>query len=671
MSKVFLCLLVLLSFCLPAPYTALAQDAAGEVDAEDDLEILVTASRVEEEAGEVAAGVIVLEEEELRAPGNQTVADALEKVAGIQFRSYSGNAAQAVASMRGFSENSHGRVLVLIDGRRLNMMDMRAPNWLQIPLERVERVEIVRGGNTALYGDNALGGVINIITRRGAEELEVEVTGSGGSFATHREAVSVRGAAGDRLRYSLSGQYAASEGYRERSGYASAGGGAGLEMDLSDVFASALSLSYDQLSYEMPGELTEAEVASDPTQAGNPADETAEQYLKAGWNLTLQTSAGLWEADLAYGWKLFETDIPSYIIPSFTDRTYQSAGLSPRFSGEHTLGTRSGRLVAGVDLGLDLLTYESYISADRTTLDRAADLSRLDLGAYLSEDLDLRTDLTVSGGLRCEIARIAIQGTTAVSLDDDVLHQVLAGNASVLYHVPEGHKAYLRYERVYRLPFVDEQISYQGFGDAFYGDLRPEKGHNVELGSEVVLAPGIKAAAGIYVLAMTDEIAYNGATFRNENLDETLHYGGEAELAAQLGEILHLQGGYSYTRAYYLEGANKDKELVLVPNHAASGEVAVELIPGLTLGGDVAYVGESYKDWDAANEGDPLDAYTVCGLSLSFRTPAGAGWLELSAAVDNIFDEHYSTWAQYGFGGDDTYYPAPGRNWTLGGSCRY
>jgi iron complex outermembrane receptor protein len=666
MSKLFTVCTLVLSFCLLAPGPLRAQQ-----DDEDDLEILVTASRVEEEAGEAAAGVVVLSEEELRAPGNLTVADALEKVAGIQFRSYSGNAAQAVASMRGFSENSHGRVLVLIDGRRLNMMDMRAPNWLQIPLERVERVEIVRGGNTALYGDNALGGVINIITRKSTDDLEVKVTGTGGSFATHREAVSVRGAAGDRLRYSLSGQYGAGEGYRERSGYEAAGGSAGLEIDLSEVFASSLTLSYDRLSYEMPGELTEAQVATDPTQAGNPADETAEQYLNAGWNLALQTQAGLLETDLTYGWKFFETDMTSWL--SFTDRTYHSAGLSPRFSGEHRVGSRSARLVAGVDLGLDLLTYESYDGADRTTLTAGADLSRLDVGAYLSDDLDLRPDLTLGGGLRYEAARIAIKGTTAVSLDEDVLHQVLAGSASLLYHVPEGHKAYLRYERVYRLPFVDEQISYQGFGDAFYSDLRPEKGHNVELGSEIVLAPGVEAAAGLYLLAMTDEIAWNGAASRNENLDETLHYGGEAELAVRLGKLLQLKGNYSYTRAYYLEGVNQGKELVLIPNHSAAAEAAVELIPGLTLGADVSYVGESYKEGDAANEVEPLAAYTVCGLSLSFRTPVGGGRLELSAAVDNVLDEQYSTWAEYRTWPvpESYYYPAPGRSWTVGGSYKY
>lgn len=665
---------VLLSLCFTAPGPVGAQEAAeaeeAAEDVADDLEVLVTASRVEEEASEAAASVTVLTAEELKAAGNLTLADALENVAGLQFRSYSGNAAQAVASMRGFSENSHGRVLVLLDGHRLNMPDMRAPNWLQIPLDRVERVEIVRGGNTALYGDNALGGVINIITRQAKEGLEIQVSGSGGSFGTQQEALSIRGG-GDALTYSAGAQYTSSDGYRERSGYRSLGLAAGLGFDLGQRLSNSLSLSYDQLYYQMPGYLDEAQLKADPTQAVNPDDETDEQYLNAGWKLALQMPAALLETELFYSWKFFETDMTSWF--SFTDRTYQNLGFSPRIGGEVPLGGRPSRLLAGADLSLDLLAYESYSSAARTTLDRAADLSRANLGVYVSDDLELRKDLTVSGGFRYEAARIAITGTEAVTLEEALFHQVLAASGSLLYHVEEGHKAYIRYERVYRLPFLDEQISYQGFGaDTFLGDLEPEKGHNVELGSEVAVSSAFKAAVNIYLLAMTDEIAWNDAASRNENLDKTWHYGGEAELSVRLGKIARLTGNYTYTRAFYREGPNEGKELALVPNHSAAGEASLALLPGLTAGAAVSYVGEMYKDGDTTNERQPLAGYTVCGLSLGFKQAVAAGSLEISAGVENLFDQSYSSTAGYdSFFVQDYYYPAPGRSWNIGGSYQY
>ena len=107
---------------------------------QSDIEVIVTASRVEESAAEVPAYVTVITAEELTASGQTTLVDALDGLAGIHFRSSSSNAAQAEISMRGFGENSHGRVLVLLDGRRLNRPDMASINWLEIPVENIERV---------------------------------------------------------------------------------------------------------------------------------------------------------------------------------------------------------------------------------------------------------------------------------------------------------------------------------------------------------------------------------------------------------------------------------------------------------------------------------------------------------------------------------------------------
>ncbi len=86
--------------------------------------------------------------------------------------------------MRGFGDASVTRVLVLVDGRRVNRPDLAGTNWLQVPVEDVERVEVVRGPASVLYGDHAVGGVINIITKKGGEKLSVTASGMGGSFGS-------------------------------------------------------------------------------------------------------------------------------------------------------------------------------------------------------------------------------------------------------------------------------------------------------------------------------------------------------------------------------------------------------------------------------------------------------------------------------------------------------
>lgn len=155
--------LLVLPFFGAAPAGAAPPDDPARME-----EVVVTATRDEEEIRRIPANVSVITESDLAESGATTVVEALEKLESINIRSYSGNPSQAVVDLRGFGgDNPYGKTLILLDGRRLNRPDMASLNWLQIPVANVERIEVVRGGSSALYGDNAVGGVINIITKKG------------------------------------------------------------------------------------------------------------------------------------------------------------------------------------------------------------------------------------------------------------------------------------------------------------------------------------------------------------------------------------------------------------------------------------------------------------------------------------------------------------------------
>ena len=151
-----------------AMVSAAAAGAAPATNAAD--EIVVTASRAGRAAAEMPQNVSIITARDIEKSGAANVVEAMKNVGGVEFRSTSGNSAQAEIALRGFGENSFGRVLVLLDGQRLNRPDMAGINWLQIPLANVERIEILRGGQSALYGDNATAGVINIVTHKGTAE---------------------------------------------------------------------------------------------------------------------------------------------------------------------------------------------------------------------------------------------------------------------------------------------------------------------------------------------------------------------------------------------------------------------------------------------------------------------------------------------------------------------
>ena len=120
-------------------------------------EVVVTATRDIQEIRKVPANVTVITPEEMKQSNSQTAVDLIRNEVGVVVRDYYGNGKQASVDMRGFGETGPLNTLVLVDGRRVNEIDLSGVDWTQIPIDQVERIEIVRGAGTVLYGDNAVG----------------------------------------------------------------------------------------------------------------------------------------------------------------------------------------------------------------------------------------------------------------------------------------------------------------------------------------------------------------------------------------------------------------------------------------------------------------------------------------------------------------------------------
>ncbi|GAB1483627.1 hypothetical protein MASR2M78_24430 [Treponema sp.] len=177
--------------------------------------------------------------------------EVLSKVASVNFRTYSSEA-QAEVSMRGFGENSSGRVLVLVDGRRLNNPDMQTINWLSVPLSDVERIEVLQGASSVRYGNNAVAGVINIITKQAKKGVTSSSSLSAGLNGENRESFSVN-IGGERSGLLASAEHYGTQGHRERSAYRSASASVRGYFDLSDTLTLNAGASLNDVNYQMPG----------------------------------------------------------------------------------------------------------------------------------------------------------------------------------------------------------------------------------------------------------------------------------------------------------------------------------------------------------------------------------------------------------------------------------
>ena len=127
--------------------------------------------------------------DDIARSGAVSAVEILETVGGVHFSGAIAGAGSEQISMRGFGENSHGRVLVLVDGNKINDPDLKGANWNAIPLSCIERIEILDGSASVLYGNYAVGGVINIITKKGGErQTAVDTAATDGRVfsRTHR-----------------------------------------------------------------------------------------------------------------------------------------------------------------------------------------------------------------------------------------------------------------------------------------------------------------------------------------------------------------------------------------------------------------------------------------------------------------------------------------------------
>ncbi|MGD0277689.1 MAG: TonB-dependent receptor plug domain-containing protein, partial [Smithella sp.] len=305
-------------------------------------EVVVTATRDTQEVRKTPANVTVITAEEIEKSGATTIVDVLDKLESIQFRTYSGNASQAYIDMRGIGgDNPYGKTLIMLDGVHLNRTDMSSINWMEIPVDTIDRIEIVRGPGSVLYGDSAIGGMINIITKKGQGEPKINASIIMGSDGLNDERVGVTGATG-KWTYAVKGENNFSFGYRDRSKYSAQGGGFDLGYSPTDLLNVSLDVSFDKSDYQMPGALTQAQMEQNPRQYQNfppilystatPDDDGSNKYTNV--NLGIKSFWGAWgqfEINFLYGNKDNQSNMESWYSYKYSETNDYTYGITPKY----------------------------------------------------------------------------------------------------------------------------------------------------------------------------------------------------------------------------------------------------------------------------------------------------------------------------------------------------
>ncbi len=683
--KKFLLFVLLLSFVLPVQAQNTIKDEPVKMG-----EVVVTATRDTQEVRKTPANVTVITTEDISNSGATTVVEALDKLESINFRTYSGNASQARIDVRGFGgDNPYGKTLVLLEGRRLNRTDMASINWLAMPVNMIDRIEIVRGPGSVLYGDSAIAGVINIIPKKGKGKPVFNVSLMAGSYGLHDERAGVIGATG-KWTYALTGENNFSSGYRHRSEYSAQGAGFDVGYAAHDLLNLSLGVSFNRADYQMPGALTKEQMLLNrrqyqpamPAYFMNANDDNDGRDKYTSINLGLKSfwgSYGQMEVNFMYGRKDLQMNMPSWYSYNFSDTKVDTYGISPKYILAKDILGFHNKLILGADYYREPYQKDIFSDRERAYQLSTADLTRESLGYYIRDEFSLLKSLILSAG--CRFERTKIKGTnidfssSSNNFNNEKSYGAEAYEAGLTWLWGKKSKSFIKYATVYRIPFLDEIASFNGFGGSFLTSLEQEKGTSMEAGTEYYPLDNLKLGVTIYRIDMKDEIEYvytSLYTGYNQNVGKTRHDGAEISVSYLWRKYLKVYGNFTYHRATFEDGEFNKKTMPLVPNRLLNAGLEIYLPYQVTLKPEIRHVSDAYLSGDKDNNAEKLAGYTMLDFYVLYKPTIGRLHLSVFAGVNNLTDKMYSSFGMDGAPWmPNTYYPMPGRTFKGGLSFEF
>jgi len=645
---------IVIAACSASMAISCSSLAADQFDA-----VIVTATRFSEVDTSVAVNTSVITRLDIRNTPAQNLPDVLSTRAGIDVHQIGGAMGRdATVDMRGFGSTATSNTLVLVDGLRVNPVDMGSIIWSAIPLENVERIEIIRGSGTILYGDGATGGVINIITSK-SERPVAGVTAMMGSYSYKGADVQLANG-NDKAYYNIFVNYASSNGYRHNSqqDQHTVSGRVGLLLDRGEL--SADFASYKE-STGQPGAIFSAAYRDDPRSTRTPLNkESRDGYrLRPGISYRLNDRLTL-EGELALDHQQLDSKYIS--IASASDRIRDTSSFTPRLRWGHDLGSLTSETVFGFDY------YDGKVTSSNTGFANQG-ASQESSAFYFQNITKFTQHLSLTIGGRTQRMKQSAHQDAYVPWFSPAMEGAVARTTNAydlgLAYATDGWRVYGKTGTTFRFANVDELFGFDPilFVPVFAGDIRPQHGRINEIGGNMAVGMA-NLRASIYQLELTDEIGYDDALGANTNLLPTSRQGAELEAELKVAENLRVRLSYAYTDARFRAGAYSGNAVPLVPRDQASAQLTWNTSSSGSYSAMLRHVGERRYGSDFTNSQGMLSGYTTLDVQAVWTLRP---W-KVTAKLLNALDRKYSALAGYSaFFNDTYYYPVDRRSFFVSG----
>ena len=588
-------------------------------------EVLVSASLFPIAASRSANAITVIDSEQLKNRAALSVSDLLRDVPGLAVSRSGVQGSQTQIRVRGAEAN---HLLVLIDGVEANDPSQSDElNWATLTASDIERIEVIRGPQSAMRGSDAMAGVVNIITRSADEPFSAKVFTEIGSFATHNSGFSVGAKSGDfdaRLGVShleTEGENISRTG-SEKDGY----------QNTSYNLKAGWTVS-DELRLSFAARQTEGmnEYDADNDFDGFPEDQNK---VSEFCNSTTRVKADYASADGRFQHKL--------VIA-------QSENNNSAFS-DFALGNVTSSVK-------DQYQYTGSVFWDESSQRLSLLVEREDedyqqrgpiaWGSNPNQDRERNTDSFVVE-YRTDISDNLTLAASGRSDDNSEFESADTFRVEAVYQLNDSARLRSAYGTAVKNPTFSERF---GFYTNFIGNpnLEPEESTSWELGIDQELLNGsLTVSATVFDAELENEIngfvsdpSGNGFTSANKD-GLSQRQGVELSAIGTLSDSLSVNAAYTYTDSVESDGAGGYTDEVRRPRHTASLNLSWQVMDNLHINTNAQYNGSQtdvfFPPWPTPSETVILADYTLLNVNANYRA---SNKLDLYLRLDNLLDDNY------------------------------
>lgn len=604
------------------------------------VEFVYGASRYRQNVNQAPSSVSIVTADEIKKFGHRTLAGVLRSVRGLYVsddRNYS------YLGMRGFLRpgDYNARVLVLVDGHRMNENIYDAAYFAHegsIDVDLIDRVEVIRGPSSSIYGSSAFFGVINIITRDGRQMDGAEASAEAGAFGTYKGRFSFGNQFKNGIEWLVSGSYYTSEGQRRlyypefdqriSADPRATNNGVVRNLDGESAYNFFTSLSYNE--FTASGFLScrnkEVPTASFGTVFNHGREETTDYrgYADVKYDHAFNEDARLvgrlfydnYTYYGAYPYNYAAPGDPPDLVLYRDEAIGEWVGTEWQFTGKfldrHTL-------IVGGEYRENFHEHQYNYDDDPRFYYLKDDRSSRVLGLFAQSEIAIRSNLGLNAGLRYDHYFESFGGT-------------LNPRAALVFNPWQSTTFKAIYGQAYRAPNPYEQFYY--VSQRALPGLEPERIRTYELVYEQHFARHYRLSLSTYYYEVEDLIsqtANSASQFYFANLDEARALGAELEVEGRLDSGLLARASYAVQRAEDGDG----HALTSSPRHMAKLNLSVPLYRDKIFAGlELQYHGPV-----RTLAGRTADDFLVANLTLFSRELVKR--LEVSASVYNLFDTKY------------------------------